>query len=162
MGQAACLTGAGCSGVTSSGQMRCQSSGRSSRRVTAPEVACSMLAQCSGGTNPPRLRQLLTADWVTPMATASALTPPACFVASVSASMAGDYHERVNQVNTGVILGFCISRGMDSLPSRLAHARELRNLTQTPQHCNASFTRSHRGPGLRGPFQSSARSRLTP
>ena len=90
-----------------------------------------MLAQCSGGTKPPRLRQLLTADWVTPMAIASALTPPACFVASVSASIARDYHERVRQVNTGVIFSDGISLDMDTLPCRLTYARESRGLTQT-------------------------------
>jgi len=54
--------GAGCSSVISSGQMRCQSSGRKSRRLTAPEVAASMDAQCSSGTGPDLLLQLLTAD----------------------------------------------------------------------------------------------------
>lgn len=42
-----------------------------------------------------------------------------------------DYHERVRRVNTGVILCAGISTDMDTLSSRLAHARELRGLTQT-------------------------------
>ena len=44
---AACSTGAGWSAVTSSGQIKCQSSGRRSRRVTAPSVARSILTQSS-------------------------------------------------------------------------------------------------------------------
>lgn len=46
----AASAGAGCFAVTSSGQCRCQSRGRRSRRVTAPPVARSMAAQRSSGT----------------------------------------------------------------------------------------------------------------
>ncbi len=71
-GHTAALSGAGCSGVTSSGQMRCQSSGRRSRRVTAPAVAFSMAAQCSLGTFPGLLSQFHTCCCFTPMAPAKA------------------------------------------------------------------------------------------
>lgn len=59
----------------------------------------------------------------------------------------------------GVILGFCIRPGMDSLSSRLAHARELRNLTQTQLAKLADVSQSTIGnieAGIRGGLNSLA------
>lgn len=61
-------------GSARSGQIRCQSSGRSSRLVTAPPVARSMARQCSIGT--PRPRQFDTAWGDVQMASASFASPP--------------------------------------------------------------------------------------
>lgn len=60
----------------SSGQIRCQSSGRKSILVTAPPVACSMAAQCSIGIAP-RIFQLPIAAAETPSRLASVKRPPA-------------------------------------------------------------------------------------
>ena len=60
----------------SSGQIRCQSSGRKSILVTAPPVACSMAAQCSIGIAP-RIFQLPIAAADTPSSFASVRRPPA-------------------------------------------------------------------------------------
>lgn len=89
-------------GSASSGQMRCQSSGRSSLRVTSPLVACSINAQCSGGTVP-RLTHAATAVWTTPQCSASFCCEPMAPIAFDSACMSALNHERDIHVNTNVI-----------------------------------------------------------
>lgn len=62
---------------------------------------------------------------------ANAPTPPARSMALLSSSIDGRYHDRVRCVNTNVFDDAGIKGRMDTLPSRLVTARDLRKLTQT-------------------------------
>ena len=90
-------------GWASSGQIRCQSDGRRSWRVTAPSVACSMATQFTGSGDVPLARQLLTADCEMPIAAASLPTPPHKSIALSSGLMQLIISQVIANVNTAVI-----------------------------------------------------------
>lgn len=115
----------------SSGQMRHQSSGRRSRRVTEPPVADSMAAQCNGGTLS-RVLHMLGALCATPMAEARAVMPPAASKARSMAVMAGlgCNHDRDCAPITNVLQATCQITYVKTIAERLKSAREDLGLSQ--------------------------------
>src|SRR5574343_680318 len=145
---------------TNSGQIRCQSSGRKSQRLTAPPVARSMAAQCFSGTLcSSRIRQLLTVACVTPMAFASATTPPAASMALVRASMYRTLSRVCYFAQHGSDDEFRPNGVVDKLASRLKKVRDDRGLTQAELAKLAGVGQSAIGnieSGKRGGLQSLA------
>ena len=150
-------TGGAPSASISSGQMAGQSSGRKSLRVTAPAVSRSMATHDAGSMRFPRDFQLLTAAWVTPMADASFPTPPQCSMALSRGFIPPFNHGRDTCVNTIVIRGSKTICQVDTIASRLKHARDLKDWTQGQLAKNAGVTQGTVGnieAGLRKSLQS--------
>lgn len=92
----------GKSAVTNSGQISHQSSGRRSRRVTAPSVARSIAGQNRMGT--PRTRQLMTWFADAPILQANLPGPPHSLIASFKFAMKQTIHVTCDKIKHDVSL----------------------------------------------------------
>lgn len=87
------------------------------------------------------------------MREANAATPPAFLIASSRGFILPIKHERDSQVNTFVSERYIEIAGMDTIASRLRHARDLRGLSQTDLAKEAEVSQSTVGnieAGIRG------------